>query len=217
MCLGDINGHIGWHFDGLNGVHGVHQRNLEGRMLLEFCLEKELCVSNTWLKREEKRKVTFRMGENKTKIDLVLTKKEHPWFIQNVKKIPGELQHVLVIADIDKKNIRKVVRKTYNERRKISLLKYVKIRKQLEEKVIELVDVAAPNLWGHFKDEVLKACDKVCWEKRGRRSKGDICWWNEEAKEAVSRKKDAHKAMHHNSTEENWGKHKCLKNKAKKA
>ena len=25
--------------------------NLEGRMLLEFCLEKELCVSNTWHKR----------------------------------------------------------------------------------------------------------------------------------------------------------------------
>ena len=35
-------------------------------MLLKFCLEKELCVSNTWLKREEKRKVTFRMGENET-------------------------------------------------------------------------------------------------------------------------------------------------------
>ena len=28
-------------------------------MLLEFCLEKELCVSNTWFKREEKRKVPF--------------------------------------------------------------------------------------------------------------------------------------------------------------
>ena len=28
-------------------------------MLLESCLEKELCVSNTWFKREEKRKVTL--------------------------------------------------------------------------------------------------------------------------------------------------------------
>ena len=51
MCLGDINGHIGKHIDGLDGVHGgfgVGQRNLEGRLLLEFCME-ELCVSNTWL------------------------------------------------------------------------------------------------------------------------------------------------------------------------
>ena len=54
MCLGDINANIGRHIDGFDGVHGgngVGQRNLEGRMLLEFCLEKELCVSNTWLKR----------------------------------------------------------------------------------------------------------------------------------------------------------------------
>ena len=67
MCLGDINGHVHRHIDGFNGVqggYGVGQRNLGGRMLLELCLEKESYVSNTWLKREEKRKVKFRMGEN---------------------------------------------------------------------------------------------------------------------------------------------------------
>ena len=68
------------HIDGFNGVHwwyGIGQRNLEGGMLLEFCLEKELCVSNTWFRIEEKRKVTFRMGENETEIDFVLTKKRY--------------------------------------------------------------------------------------------------------------------------------------------
>ena len=67
MCLFGFNGHVGRYTDGFDGVHGgygVGQRNLEGRMLLEFCLEKELCVSNTWFNREEKRKVTLRMGEN---------------------------------------------------------------------------------------------------------------------------------------------------------
>ena len=47
MCLGDINGHIGRHIDGLDGVHGglgVGQRNLEGRMLLVLCGEGTLCV-----------------------------------------------------------------------------------------------------------------------------------------------------------------------------
>ena len=37
---------------------------------------KELCVSNTWFKREEKRKVIFRIGENEKKINFVLIKKE---------------------------------------------------------------------------------------------------------------------------------------------
>ena len=53
--------------DGFHGGYGVSLMNLEGRMLLEFCLEKELYVSNTWFKREEKRKVTFRMGKNEIK------------------------------------------------------------------------------------------------------------------------------------------------------
>ena len=104
--MGTINGHVGRHidgFDGENGGYGVGQRNLEGRMLLEFCLEKELCVSNTWFKREEKRKVTFRMGEIETEIDIVLIKKEHRRFIQNVKAIPGECKHALEIADEDKR------------------------------------------------------------------------------------------------------------------
>ena len=55
MCLGDINGHAGRHIRGLDGVHGgydVGQRNLEGKILSELCVEKELCVSNTWFKRE---------------------------------------------------------------------------------------------------------------------------------------------------------------------
>ena len=50
MCLGYFNGHVGRHIDGFDGVHvgyDIGQRNLEGRMLFEFCLEKELCMSNT--------------------------------------------------------------------------------------------------------------------------------------------------------------------------
>ena len=43
-------------------------------MLLEFCLGNELCVSNTWSKREKKRKMTFRMGENETEIDMLIKK-----------------------------------------------------------------------------------------------------------------------------------------------
>ena len=72
------NEHVGRFVDGFHGGYAIGQWNLEGRMLLEFCLEKELCVSNTWYRREKKRKVTFSMGENETEIDFVLTKKQHP-------------------------------------------------------------------------------------------------------------------------------------------
>ena len=63
-----------------------------------------------------------------------------------MKAIPGECQHALVIAYIDKRKIRKVVRKTPTERRKTTLLKDLKTRKLFEEKVTKFVDVGAPNL-----------------------------------------------------------------------
>ena len=56
-------------------------------MILEFCLEKESCVSNTWLKRDEKRKVIFIIDENETGNNFVLKKKR---FIRNMKVIPEE-------------------------------------------------------------------------------------------------------------------------------
>ena len=50
----------------------------------------------------------------------------------------------------------------------------------------------------------------------GKKSKGDTWWWNEQVYEAVSRNKDAHKVMCWNSTEENKGRDKSMKNKARK-
>ena len=84
--------------------------------------------------------------------------------------IPGEFQDASMVASIDKKKIRNVVRQICTERRQISFQKDVKIWKQFDEKLMELVDVGA-NLWEHFKDRILKACDELCGKKRGRRSK----------------------------------------------
>ena len=55
----------------MHGGYGVGMGNLEERMLLEFCLENELYVSNTWFRRVEKAKVTFRMGEDEKEIVFV--------------------------------------------------------------------------------------------------------------------------------------------------
>ena len=78
------------------------------------------------------------MGETEKKMDFVLIKKEHRQFMQSMKAIPGEFQHALVIADINKKKIRAVLKKMCAVRREISLLKDVKIIKRFEEKVIKL-------------------------------------------------------------------------------
>ena len=46
ICLGDFNGHIGKEVDRFESVHGSFgrgKRNVEGRLMLEFCVEKGVC------------------------------------------------------------------------------------------------------------------------------------------------------------------------------
>ena len=79
---------------------------------------------------------------------------------------------------------------------------------------MKVVYIGGPNLRGHLKDGVLKACDEVCGKTWRRRSKGGTWWWNEDVKEAVSRKKDAHKAICQDNIKENKRRYKSMKNKA---
>ena len=77
--LGDFNGRVGEEIEGFEGVHGgngIGQKNAEGRMLHEFCDERELCVANTWFKKRDKRKITFKSGNNESEIDFILVSKQ---------------------------------------------------------------------------------------------------------------------------------------------
>ena len=80
---------------------------------------------------------------------------------------PWEFHHTSVEADIGKRKIRNAVRKTCTERRKISLLKDLKMRKRFKEKVIELVDIGSLNLSRHFKEGMLKVCDEESVKRQG--------------------------------------------------
>ena len=106
ICLGDFNGHIGKEVDGFEDVHGgfgIGNRNLEGRLLLEFCVEKDLCVGNSWFKKKDSRKVTFNGGCSRTEIDFVLMKKKQRKFLMDVRVIGGELQHKLLKVVLDRR------------------------------------------------------------------------------------------------------------------
>ena len=62
LGLGDFNGHVG---KCAEGFEQIGKRNTEGRMLLDFCDQKELCVANTWYKKKHRRKVTYSSGGNR--------------------------------------------------------------------------------------------------------------------------------------------------------
>ena len=53
---------------------GIGERNVESGLLSKFCVEKGLCVGNSWFKKKDNRKVTFNGGCSGTKIDFALMK-----------------------------------------------------------------------------------------------------------------------------------------------
>ena len=76
-------------------------------------------------------------------------------YIRDVKVIPWKLQHRLVVVDLDKKVLKKVLRKERIIRRKIWKLNENQTRVRFEKRVKELVSLDAPDLWKIFRDGVL--------------------------------------------------------------
>jgi len=64
--LEDCNDHVGKQIEGFEGVHrgkGIGKRNAEGRMFLEFCVERELFEANTWFKKTDKIKLQLNLEQ----------------------------------------------------------------------------------------------------------------------------------------------------------
>ena len=119
--LGDFNGHVGKCAEGFKGVHsgnGIGKRNEEGRRLLEFCDEKSCAWQTLGFIKTDKRKITYSAGGCQTKIDFVLVLEKYGKYIRNVKVISWELQHRLVVVDLDKKVLQKGCEKAADHKKK---------------------------------------------------------------------------------------------------
>ena len=114
-------------------------------MLLDFCNQKELCVANTWYKQRGNRKVTYSSGGNDTEIDFVLVGKKRK-YIRDVKVIPGELQHRLVVVKVEEQKLKMSVKKSRRVRWRVWKLKEKEIKEKFEERAVELVDTDSMDL-----------------------------------------------------------------------
>ena len=62
-------------------------------------------MANTRFEKKEQRKIKYSMSGNETEIDIVLVGKINRKYLKDVKAIPWELQHRLVVTDIDKRKL----------------------------------------------------------------------------------------------------------------
>ena len=66
-----------------------------------------------------------------------------------------------MVVDLNKKLLKKVVKKQRIIKRKIWKLNENQTRVRFEKRVKELVSIDTPDLWKTFKEGVLNACDEV--------------------------------------------------------
>ena len=99
---------------------------------------------------------------------------EYRKYVRDVKVIPWELQHRLVVVDLDKKVLQRIERKQRIIRRKIWKLNENRTRVRFEKGVKELVGTDEPDLWKTFKKGVLKARNEVCGKNKSRRDQGGM-------------------------------------------
>ena len=85
-----------------------------------------------------------------------------------MKVIPGKLQHRLVVVDVEEQKLKKSVKKSKRVRWRVWKLKEKEIKEKFQERIGKLVDIDSKDLWGSFKDGVLKACDELCGKTKAR-------------------------------------------------
>ena len=113
---GDFNGEVGTTESGEEesvGGFGWGTRNRDSRELVELVMRNGLAEAGTFFKKQENPKISYRSGQHKTELDLLVVRRQQMWRVKECKIIAGEhvaTQHKpLVFAVRKQKREEKVV------------------------------------------------------------------------------------------------------------
>ena len=202
VIMGDLNGHIGSNrIDGVIGEFGIGEQNMEGEMLIDFCVRNNLAIMNTYFQHRDSHKYTwYRYNSNlgsydlKTQIDFFLTSKKS--IVKDVKAIPSislDSDHRLLKAKlkIHKPQLLKQPKRQRLLVENVSLKKQeIQTRFEEDRRLIQGDDVI--EFWEPFKEVVQKIEREVVGVKiMGGRRKKTTMWWNDEVKEAIRNKQES--------------------------
>ena len=168
IVMGDFNGRIGVQKrDGITGAFGVEGENENGKVIIDFCKSRDMCVSNTFFAHKSihlytrvKEKADGRV--ERSMIDFVLVKKEMLKYVMDVKVVRGLSMdisdHIVVLCKIklvgvwlEKKEVRKVVGRIKCEKLSDQVCKE-KYVGELSNKVVECDQGETEHILAQMKD-----------------------------------------------------------------
>ena len=114
----DLNGHVGEGKIGdekIMGSYGAGTRNKEGSMVVDFGKRMALAIVNTYFKKKDEHRVTYKSGGKSTQVDYVMCRRRNLKKMCDCKVILNECvakQHRMVICKmaliVKKKKVEKV-------------------------------------------------------------------------------------------------------------
>ncbi|GFS02327.1 endonuclease-reverse transcriptase [Elysia marginata] len=175
LILGDFNAKVCRDSDAGNGIlgrHGVGNCNDNGRLLLGFCAEHQLTVTNTVFQQKYRLKTTWMHLRSKHwyLLDCILVRKQDLRDVLHTRVMPSaecSTDHRLVCCKLNLKYKPKPKRKGKPLKKinvsKLSIEEIVaKFQADLEKNLNALPDVDNPtpeNLWDNLKSSILKSSE----------------------------------------------------------
>ena len=221
----DLNGHVGEGNIGVEeimGRYGAGTRNKEGSMVVDFGKRMDLAIVNTYFKKKDEHRVTYKSGGKSTQVDYVMCRRRNLKEMCDCKVILNECvakQHRMVVCKmilmVKKKKAEKVKPKI-----RWWKLKETSCQEAFRQEVTRILGGkdGLPDEWDKTAEMLRKTAETVLGVTFGKR-KGDreTWWWNEEVQKSIKEKKEAKKAWDKTRNENTKKIYKEKKSKTKKA
>ena len=204
------------------GKYSAGTRNKEGSMVVDFGKRMDLPIVNTYFKKKDKHRGTYKSGGKSTQVDYVMCRRRNLKEMCDCKVILNECvtkQHRMVVCKMALMVKKKKAEKVKPKIRwwKLKETSYHEAFRQEVTRIMGGKD-GLPDEWDKTAEMLRKTAETVLgvtFEKR----KGDreTWWWNEEVQESIKEKKEAKKAWDKTRNENTKKIYKEKKSKAKKA
>lgn len=213
IILGDLNGRVGLNDASSRDVignHGEVTRNSNGKRIIDFCLQNNLLVMNTFFKHKDIHKYTreVKSRNEKSIIDYVLIDRDWRKRINDVRVLRGaeigsdhyllrakttignQIQKTQATTKIVKTNpITESIKSYKLSNEEVSQKFCTEIEEEISKNSKDQNEQNLEEIWSFFKNTIINAAKKICGTSKINKNKKQTSWWSKEINEETKLKK----------------------------